>query len=449
MPQKPTHTVSPMPVTHRSVLAIAIPIMASNVSEPLIGIVDTWVIGRLPEAYYIGAIAVGALIFSFIFWGFGFLRMGTGGLTAQAAGAEDANELRAVLGRALVIAGTCGATLIVLSPAIESFAFVLLKGSEEVEQHARTYFQIRIYAAPFSLANYAILGWFIGLGKARTAFALQILLNLTNIVLDAVFVLYFDMTSDGVALGTLGAAIVAAGGGAWAVQRELKMRGGSWSWPRIVEPARLKRTIAVNFDIMIRSLALVFAFSWFTAKGAEAGDIVLAANTVLFNLVLVGTYLIDGFAFSAETLTGQAVGARNINRFTASAKLSSLWAYAVAAAFSILLYGAGDFFIDALSVNEDVRATARHFLPWAALCPIAGVGCFQLDGIFIGATQTADMRNMMLISLAIYILAWALLTPAFGNHGLWMSLLIFFLIRAITLGARFPALLRAQFPERL
>ena len=265
--------------SHRAVLAIALPIMAANVSEPLIGLVDTWVIGRLPQAYFIGAIALGATIFSFIFWGFGFLRMGTGGLTAQAEGAGDVGELRAVLGRALFIAVIAGAGLIIISPLIETFAFWLLQGSSNVEQHARTYFQIRVLSAPFALANYVFLGWFIGLGNARMALILQLVLNLANIVFDLYFVLGLGMTSDGVALGTLVASALAAGAGLLAVRAELRRRGGDWDLARILDREKLRQTASVNFDIMIRSIAVVFAFSLFTAKSAEVGDIVLAANS--------------------------------------------------------------------------------------------------------------------------------------------------------------------------
>ncbi|NNF80227.1 MAG: MATE family efflux transporter, partial [Rhizobiales bacterium] len=213
---------------HRAVLAIALPIMAANVSEPLIGLVDTWVIGRLPEPYYIGAIALGAVIFSFVFWGFGFLRMGTGGLAAQAHGAKNDPEVRAVLVRALLISVAAGVLLVIVSPLIDYLSFELLKGSEEVETHARTYFQIRVLSAPFALANYAFLGWFIGLGRARIAFMLQLLLNLSNIVFDVILVLGVGMAADGVALGTLIASIIAAAGGVWAAHRELQRRSGGW-----------------------------------------------------------------------------------------------------------------------------------------------------------------------------------------------------------------------------
>ena len=312
---------------HRTVLAIALPIMAANVSEPLIGLVDTWVIGRLPQAYFIGAVALGAMIFSLVFWAFGFLRMGTGGLSAQAHGAKDNAEVRAVLVRALMIGVAIGLALIALSPLIEYVSFALLQGSEEVEFHARTYFQIRILSAPFALANYAFLGWFIGLGQARTAFMLQLLLNVSNMVFDVLLVLGFGMKADGVALGTLLASMVAAVGGVWAAHLELKRRGGSWDLARVLDRVQLRRTYAVNFDIMVRSVAAVFVFVLFTAKSAEVGDVILAANTVLMNIMVFGTHLIDGFAHSAEALVGQAVGAKSRLRFRVYAVLSSQWAF--------------------------------------------------------------------------------------------------------------------------
>ncbi len=434
------------PSAHHTVLAIALPIMVSNVSEPLIGLADTWVIGRLPEPYYIGAIALGALIFSFIFWGFGFLRMGTGGLTAQAEGAKDAEELRAVLGRALLIAVAAGLFLILLSPVIEKLAFWLLQGSESVEHHARVYFQIRVLSAPFALANYALLGWFIGLADARTALWLQLILNISNIALDILFVLGMGMTSDGVALGTLLASAIACGCGLWIAQRELRRRGGAWSLSRIIDREQLRRMAVVNFDIMVRSIAVVFAFSIFTAKSAEVSDVVLAANTVLMNLLAFGTYLVDGFAHSAEALVGQAVGARDAVRFRLYAWLSSKWALLISAVFALLTWLLGGIMIDVLTVNGDIRETARVYLIWIVAAPVIGVACYQLDGIFIGATQTRDLRNMMLLAVVLYLPAWHYLVQYFGNHGLWASLMIFLALRGLTLWVRLPALLRERFP---
>lgn len=440
-----TSTQRSTAVTHRSVLAVAVPIMLSNVSEPLIGVVDTAILGQLGDPYYIGAIAVGAVIFSFLFWSFGFLRMGTSGLAAQAEGAGDDSELRAVLGRALLIATVCGCAIVALSPLIAIVAFWLMQGSADVESHARTYFDIRVWSAPAALVNYAILGWFIGMGRAHMAFALQLVLNVTNTTLDALLVLGLGMGVEGVAIGTVVAQYVAAGSGGWLVLRELGHRGGSWNWAAVAAPEKLKRTVAVNVDIMIRTLHLIFAFGWFTAQGARAGDVVLAANAVLFNLFLLVAYFLDGFAFAAETLAGQAAGARSLTRFRRAVWLSSLWALAISLGLSAGLWLAGGWGIDMLTVNEEVRALAREYLLWAAVAPVLGVACFQLDGIYIGVTRTADMRNMMVLSTAIYLAAWWLLTAQFGNHGLWASLMVFFVVRGLTLGARYPALVRATF----
>ena len=439
------HTATSTAVTHRSVLAIALPIVASNVSTPLIGVVDTAVVGQLGEAYYIGAVAIGSLIFTFLFWAFGFLRMGTTGFTAQAEGAGDNDELRAVLARALVIAGLAGLALIVLQSLIGIAAFSMIDASENVETHAQGYFAIRIWSAPAALANFAILGWFIGLGRAPIAFLLQIILNFTNIVLDGLFVLVFDMRVEGVAIGTVIAEISAAGIGFLFVHRELKSRAGDWNMELIRNVEKLKRMLAVNGDIMIRTLCLIFSFSWFTARSAEFGDTILAANTVLMNLFGMSAYLLDGFAFAAEVHVGKAVGARSETRFKAAVAISSLWAFGLCLIISLAFLLLGGYAVDLMTVNQEVRDTARTYLFWAALAPIFGIACFQLDGIYIGATRTVDMRNMMILSMAIYLVAWWYLELTFGNHGLWASLIVLFIVRGVTLGSRYPALLRDSF----
>ena len=298
-------------VTHRSVLTVAVPIMLSNVSEPLIGVVNTAVIGQLKEPYYIGAIAVGALIFSFIFWGFGFLRMSTGGLSAQALGAGDRTELVAVLIRALMIGLAAGIGLVLLSPLIREAAFNLVGGSPEIRAHGETYFNYRIFAAPAALSNYCVMGWFIGQSRAKLAFVVQLFLNLTNMALSAFFVLGLGMTSDGVGLAALIAEWSAVTLALVLAAMILRGMGTHISWPRILDPVRLKRTLLMNGDVMIRTLCLVFAFTFFTARGARAGDVVVAANAVLLNLFEVSAYLIDGFAYASEALVGQSVGARN------------------------------------------------------------------------------------------------------------------------------------------
>lgn len=432
-------------VTHRSVLAVAVPIMLSNVSEPLIGVVNTAVIGQLKEPYYIGAIAVGALVFSFLFWGFGFLRLSTGGLSAQALGAGDRTELVAVLIRALMIGLAAGIGLIILSPLIREAAFNLIGGSPQVRSHAETYFNYRIFAAPAALANYCVMGWFIGQSRAKLAFVVQLFLNLTNMALSAFFVLGLGMTSDGVGLAALIAEWSAVTLALVLAAAILRSMGAHISWPRILDPARFKRTLLMNGDVMIRTLCLVFAFTFFTARGARAGDVIVAANAVLLNLFEVSAYLIDGFAYASEALVGQSVGARNRERFRAAVRLTSIWAMALGVLCSLVIWVFGPAIIDMMTLSPEVRDMARTYLPWVAVSPVLGVICFQFDGIFTGAMATKDMRNMMIVSLAIFLLAWWLLEQPYGNHGLWAALNIFFIARGVTFATRMPSLERRAF----
>jgi MATE family multidrug resistance protein len=428
-------------LTHRAILSIAVPIMISNVSTPLLGVVDTAVMGRLPDPAYIGAVALGALVFNFVFWGFGFLRMGTTGLTAQALGAADALEIRASLGRAVLIAIGVGAALVALQGPIRELAFGLLDGSARVENLARDYYDIRIWAGPATLINYALLGWFIGLSRARMALGLQLVLNITNMLLDVLFVLGLDMGVKGVALGTVLAEIVAAGVGLCIAARYLHSLGGRWDLARLTRAGRMGRTLAVNRDIMIRSLALIVAFAWFMAQGARQGDGILAANAVLMQFIGVAAFFLDGLAFAAEALVGKAVGAIDRAALATAARMTTWWAAGVALTMSLAYALLGPTAIDMLTADATVRALARTYLPWAALAPLVSVWAFQLDGIFIGATRTAEMRNAMLASLAIFLVAWWTLRP-YGNHGLWASLYVHYAARTGTLLYYLPRLAR-------
>lgn len=432
-------------VTHRSVLTVAVPIMLSNVSEPLIGVVNTAVIGQLKEPYYIGAIAVGALVFSFLFWGFGFLRLSTGGLSAQALGAGDRTELVAVLIRALMIGLVAGLGLILLSPLIREAAFNLIGGSPQVRSHAETYFNYRIFAAPAALANYCVMGWFIGQSRAKLAFVVQLFLNLTNMALSAFFVLGLGMTSDGVGLAALIAEWSAVTLALLLAALILRGMGAHISWPRILDPVRLKRTLLMNGDVMIRTLCLVFAFTFFTARGARSGDVIVAANAVLLNLFEVSAYLIDGFAYASEALVGQSVGARNRERFRAAVWLTSIWAMVLGVICSVVIWVFGPALVAMMTLSPEVRETAAVYLPWVAVSPVLGVICFQFDGIFTGAMATRDMRNMMILSLGVFLLAWWLLEGRYGNHGLWAALNIFFIARGISFATRMPSLERRAF----
>ena len=430
------------PLTHRAILAIAVPVMISNVSTPLIGIVDTGVVGQIPDPAYIGAVAVGSLVFTFVFWAFGFLRMGTTGLTAQALGARDTAEISACLGRALLVAVAAGAALILLQWPIREAAFTLLSGSAQVEGLAREYFDIRIWAAPATLTNYALLGWFIGLGRTDIGLVLQLILNLSNMALDALFVLGFGWDVQGVALGTLLAECFAATLGLLIAVRHLRSLGGHWTMARVFNAARLRRTFAVNGDIMLRSLALIGVFVWFMAQGAKQGDVILAANAVLMHFISVGAFFLDGLAFATEALVGRALGAAHRAGLKAAASMTTLWAAGVAVLISVAFITFGTMFIDILMVDAAARQAARTYLLWAAGAPMLGVWAFQLDGIFIGATRTVDMRNAMLASLAIFLAAWWVLLP-FGNHGLWAALYVHYLARIGTLSFYYPGLVRS------
>jgi multidrug resistance protein, MATE family len=432
----------PITLTHRAILTIAIPVMLSNVSTPLLGMVDTAVMGRFPDPAYIGAVAVGSLIFTFVFWAFGFLRMGTTGMTAQALGAQDSDEVVAGLGRALLVAAGAGLALVLLQWPIREIAFASIDATAQVEGLARDYFDIRIWAAPATLANYALLGWFIGLGRTTTGLVLQILLNLTNAVLDVLFVLGFSWDVRGVAFGTLLAEYIAAFAGIAIALRHSRAFGGHWTLERLLIPKQIKRTIAVNGDIMIRSLALIFVFVWFMAYGAKQGEVILAANAVLMQFISLSAFFLDGIAFATEALVGRAVGAAHRAGLSLAAKLTTLWAAGIAAAISLVLAVSGPSLIDLLTVDTATRAAARTYLLWAALAPLMGVWAFQLDGIFIGATRTVDMRNAMLVSLVIFLGAWWWLRP-FGNHGLWAALYVHYVARTSTLFFYYSGLVRS------
>lgn len=429
-------------LTHRAVLTLAGPAMLANMSGPLIGVVDTAVVGQIPDPAHIGAVAIGSLIFSFVFWAFGFLRMGTTGLTAQAVGAGDETEVAASLGRALLIALGIGFAIVVLQWPIRELAFALLGASDEVERIARGYFDIRVWAAPASLATYALFGWLIGLGRTGLALVMTLVLNGTSIVLDVVLALVLGWGVQGVATGALTAEMLAAIVGGFLAWRQLLARGVRAPLARLLDSAKLRRMLAINFDIMIRTLAFLTIFVWFTATGATFGDATLAANALLMTCASVIIAYLDGIAFATEALVGRAIGAAHRAGLLAAARLSTYWAVGIAVASSAAFYFLGPPIIDALTVDPAARLVARDYLVWAAAVPAFGVWAFQLDGVFIGATRTADMRRAALAALALYLVAWWLLQPL-GNHGLWAALVFGYAARALTLLRYYPALVRS------
>lgn len=432
--------LQPGDVSHRGILLIAIPIMLSNVTEPLIGVVNTAVVGRLPDVHLIGGVAVGSLIFSFLFWGFGFLRLSTSGLSAQATGAGNAREVGAIVWRSLLIAVLVGLSLIALSPLLKPLSISLMGGSPEVRAAATTYFSYRIWAAPAALANFTILGWFIGQGRTTAALLTQLALNVTNMGLSALFVLHFHLGIAGVGLSVLIAEYAAVAVGMVLVVLRLGVLEQRFERANVLDAAKIRALVTANADMMIRTVCLLFAFAWFTSRGARNGDTVVAANAVLLHMFEVAAYLIDGFAYAAEALVGQSIGAQDKVRYGRAIKLTTSYVMLFGALASLLIWSGGPHFIALMTTNEAVRELASHYLFWAAITPLLGAACFLYDGIFTGAMATKDMRDMMLLSLVAYLLAWWLLESRYGNHGLWAALSVFFIARSVLFAARLPAI---------
>ncbi len=432
---------------HRTVWRLAGPIILANISVPLLGAVDTAVIGHLEHAYLLGAVAVGAIIFQYIYWGFGFLRMGTTGLTAQAFGAGDLIETRALFLRAALIGGVIGLALWLFQWPIITFALILFDASDKVEEFAQLYFFIRIWSAPAVLINYCLVGWFIGVRNTRAALMLQVWMNGLNILLDLLFVIGFGWGVAGVAGATVIAEISAAGGGLFLFRHHLKMigygNGLAEKRVNLFDRAKIKRMFGVNIDIFIRTFCLISAFAFFTSEAAKLGDITLAANAVLIQFQHFLSFGLDGFAHAAEALVGGAVGAKDRLALRSAVKISCLWALIIAGLYALVYGLAGGLIIGLLTDIEEVRSQALTFLPWLIISPVISVWSFMLDGIFIGATRTKEMRNGMLISLAVFVACALILKDDYGNHGLWTALMIFMVVRGITLGVFYPRIEQA------
>lgn len=427
---------------HKQVWHLAAPSIIANLSVPLLGAVDTAVIGHLDQSYYLGAVAIGAVIFHFIYWGFGFLRMGTTGLTAQALGAREFGEVRAIFYRALALGTAIALVIWLVQTPVLWLATTLFEASAQIETLAGTYFHVRIWSAPAVLANYCLIGWFIGIGNTRAALLLQVWMNGLNIALDLLFVMGFGWDVAGVAAATVISEYAAVGAGLLLFRRATRSMDAGGERPTIFDAGKIKRMMFINLDIFIRTFCLIFAFSFFTSQAAKMDDDILAANAVLIQFQHFLSFGLDGFAHAAEALVGAAIGAGSRARLRAAVVTAGIWALAVAALYTIIYAGLGSFIIGALTGIEIVRAGANEYLVWLMISPIVSVWSFLLDGIFIGATRTAEMRNAMLISLAVFLAAVFVLQPIYGNHGLWLSLMLFMVARAITLGAYYPRLER-------
>lgn len=423
---------------HGKIWALALPIMLANVSIPLVGMVDTAVMGHLPSEIYIGAVAIGAVIFNFLYWGFGFLRMGTTGFVSQAFGARDNNEVANAFVRAMLVGVVAGVALIIFHWPIGRLALWLFEAGPGTENLTYLYFSIRIWSAPAALVQYAALGFLIGVQRTPAVLGLQLLLNGTNIALDLLFVLGLGWGVEGVATASLIGESTAAIAGVFLVRGSLRRLGARIEMPRIFEPVAFKLLVNVNFNIFIRTLCLVFAFSYFTARGAIFGSTTLAANAILINMIAFIAYGLDGFAHAVESLGGGAYGARDLRTFRVAVRVSTLWAAVTALLNVLVFYVLGTVFIGWMTSIDTVYREAVHYLPWVVFSPLLSVWSFQLDGIYIGTTFTREMRDGMLISLVVYLASVWWFTSMWGNHGLWCALMIFFVVRALTLLAWYP-----------
>ena len=437
----------PDPISYRYLLQKAWPIILANASVPLLGLVDTAVIGNVGSIVDLGAIAFGALIFSFVYWSFGFLRMGTTGFAAQASGAGDEQEVRAVLGRALLIALCLGVVLILIQWPIGLAAFSLLDGSAPVEAVAQEYFDIRIWGAPATLSTFALMGLLIGLGKSRTLLIVQLFLNGLNILLDVWFAGILGWGASGIALGTVIAewtTVLLAG---WLVYRTLNERKllteVFWPKAKIMDLSALLKTASANLDIMLRTLILVFSFAFFINQSAKFGDTILASNHILLQLIAFSAFFLDGYAFVVEALVGGAIGAKRRDVFDLAVRRSTVLALITAILLALAIVMAGDIAVMLMTDISSVRLAANQLLPFAALYVLFSFAAFQLDGIFIGASFTRQMRDAAALSIAVYLVAWWALSDPFGLQGLWGAMIIYVVARAVALLLFYPSLRRA------
>ncbi|MBT8099377.1 MAG: MATE family efflux transporter [Gammaproteobacteria bacterium] len=403
----------------------------SNVSVPLLGMVDTGVTGHLDSPVYLGAVAIGSMIFSFLYTGLNFLRMGTTGITAQSFGARDNDGLRVALGQSVIVAVALASFFLLLQWPIGQLAMQLVGGSAATETSALEYFHIRIWSAPGTLANMALIGWFIGLQNARIPLLIFLTVNLTNIALDLLFVLGFGMKVDGVALASVIAEYSGLVVGLTFAAKALRQRTGLWPVGRLTRWREYAAFFAVNSNLFIRTMALMFTIAFVTAQGARMGEIILAANAVLMNLQNLTAFGLDGIAHAAEALVGKAIGEKRRESLIVAVRLSLKWSLIFALGFVVCYYFGGPLLVALLTDLPDVREAALRYLPWLIISPLISVWSFLYDGVYVGATRAREMRNIMVIStVLVFLPAWYLL-QGFGNDGLWGAFLLFLASRGI------------------
>jgi MATE family multidrug resistance protein len=419
--------------THKKIFAIALPMMLSNISVPLLGLVDTAVIGHLPESYYLAGVAVGSMIITLLFWILVFLRMSTTGLVAQAYGANDLQKTLHLLAQSVLIALLLAMLLIVLQTPLSLLAFHFVEGSEQVLLYGKQYFDIRIWSAPAALTNMVVLGWLLGMQNARVPMFLLIFSNLVNILLSIVFVIVFKWGVAGVAWASLASDYISLLCGLLIVLRMIKpflQQVDLQKLPKqLFDLPSLKHFLTLNRDIFIRTLCLQVTFAFMTLQGVKLGDDVVSANTVLMNFLLLISFSMDGLAYAAEALVGKSIGSRSYRQFKECINLTLFWAFVFSLIQLLLFYFYGQWIIGQITSISSIQAEAGKYLPWLILIPLTSMMGFVFDGVFIGMTRAKEMRNSMLFSLlAVYFPVWIIFSQQ-GNHALWIAMNAFMLAR--------------------
>ena len=416
---------------NRRILHLAIPSIVSNITVPLLGLVDVTIVGHLGATAYIGAIAVGGLLFNILYWNFGFLRMGTSGLTSQAYGRKDKEAEIRVLVQAVSVGLFSALAMLILQYPIERLAFRLLDTSAEVEQYAVTYFRICIWGAPAVLAQYGFTGWFIGMQNSRYPMYIAIVMNVINIVCSSCFVFLFGMKVEGVALGTVVAQYSGVIMAWWLWFYNYKELRGRITFKGSLQLIAMRRFFTVNRDIFLRTLCLIGVTTFFTSTGARQGDVILAVNTLLMQLFTLFSYIMDGFAYAGEALSGRYVGACNLVQLKRAVKALFGWGVGLSLVFTLLYGIGGENFLGLLTNDTLVIETAGHYFYWVLAIPLAGFAAFLWDGILMGATATRFMLWAMLVASGSFFVIYYCFSGATNNHTLWLAFLVYLALRGI------------------
>jgi multidrug resistance protein, MATE family len=434
--------------SHREYLVLAIPLIVSGISTPILGAVDTAVVGRIPNPASIGGVAVGAVIFNTMYWLLGFLRVSTSGFTSQAQGANNQSEIILYFLRPMILAILFGLIFILLQDPILAIALTFIGGSEAVLSVASTYFSIRIWGAPFILLSYVMIGWLIGMGKVRLALATQIWMNVLNIILDLVFVLGLGMGVKGVAYATLIAEVSAVVLGAWLLYLTNKERLVGIKLSMLIEIKSIKKMMKMNRDLFLRTVCLLTMTVIFTSKGASMGEVTLAANAILLQIHYIIAYLFGGFANASSIMVGRAIGGANKFLYKRAFTLSAQWGLASAILLSLSIFTFGENIVSLFTTITDVKAMSKVYLVWMIVFPILGFWGLQLEGIFSGATEAKSIRDSIALALMVFLIALWLFVPQYQNHGLWIAFVLFSLSRSFFLSLFVPKLTREKFTNK-